>query len=84
LIKPGVIGGDVIDHMYRAKEALVFENSIPVDGIRCLGGVARNVAVNLALLGTSTSFVSFVCDDEGGRAILNHMRDRGFDVSQVV
>ncbi|MGO8644821.1 carbohydrate kinase [Rhizobium ruizarguesonis] len=78
------IGGAVLDHKYRAKEALVFETSNPVDGIRSLGGVARNVAENLALLGTSTSFVSIVGDDEGGRAILKHMRDRGIDVSQVV
>lgn len=78
------IGGAVLDHKYRAKDALVFETSNPVDGTRSLGGVARNVAENLALLGTSTSFVSIVGDDEGGRAILKHMRDRGIDVSQVV
>jgi pseudouridine kinase len=78
------IGGAVLDHKYRAREALVFETSNPVDGIRSLGGVARNVAENLALLGTSTSFVSIIGDDEGGRAIMRHMRERGIDVSQVV
>lgn len=78
------IGGAVLDRKYRAKGDLVFETSNPVDGIRSMGGVARNVAENLALLGTTTSFVSIVGDDEGGRALLKHMRDRGIDVSQVV
>ena len=78
------IGGAVLDRKYRARKELVFETSNPVDGVRSLGGVARNVAENLALLGTETSFVSIVGDDESGRAILKHMRDRGIDVSQVI
>lgn len=78
------IGGAVLDRKYRARKPLVFETSNPVDGARSLGGVARNVAENLALLGTTTSFVSIVGDDETGRAILKHMRDRGIDVSQVI
>lgn len=78
------IGGAVLDRKYRAREPLVFETSNPVDGFRSFGGVARNVAENLALLGTPTSFVSIVGDDETGRQILRHMRDRGIDVSQVV
>ncbi|MFB9949518.1 carbohydrate kinase [Rhizobium puerariae] len=78
------IGGAVLDRKYRAKADLVFETSNPVDGIRSMGGVARNVAENLALLGTTTSFVSIVGDDEGGHALLKYMRDRGIDISQVV
>ncbi|CAN7484356.1 MULTISPECIES: carbohydrate kinase [Neorhizobium] len=78
------IGGAVLDRKYRAKQEFVFETSNPVDGVRSLGGVARNVAENLALLGTTTSFVSIVGDDEGGRAVVKHMRDRGIDVSQII
>ncbi len=78
------IGGAVLDRKYHARNPLVFETSNPVDGFRSLGGVARNVAENLSLLGTPTSFVSIVGDDETGRAILRHMRERGIDVSQVV
>lgn len=78
------IGGAVLDRKYHARQQLVFETSNPVDGTRSLGGVARNVAENLALLGTATSFVSIVGDDETGRAILRHMRERGIDVSQVI
>lgn len=78
------IGGAVLDRKYRAKQDLVFETSNPVDSVRSMGGVARNVSENLALLGTTTSFISIVGDDEGGHALLRYMRDRGIDVSQVV
>ena len=78
------IGGAVLDRKYRARQPLVFETSNPVDGVRSLGGVARNVAENLALLGADVSFVSIVGEDEAGRAILKHMRERGIDVSQVI
>jgi pseudouridine kinase len=78
------IGGAVLDRKYRAKADVVFETSNPAEGIRSMGGVARNVAENLALLGTPTSFVSVVGDDEGGHALLKNMRDRGIDVSQVM
>ena len=78
------IGGAVLDRKYRAKQALVPETSNPVDGVRSLGGVARNVAENLARLGTATTFVSIVGDDEAGRTLLAHMRERGIDVSQVL
>jgi len=78
------IGGAVLDRKYRARQELVFETSNPVDSVRSMGGVARNVAENLALLGTATSFVSIVGNDDGGHALLRHMRDRGIDVSQVV
>lgn len=78
------IGGAVLDRKYRAKADIVFETSNPADRVRSMGGVARNVAENLALLGTTTSFVSIVGDDDGGHALLKYMRDRGIDVSQVV
>jgi len=78
------IGGAVLDRKYRARQTLVPETSNPVDGVRSLGGVARNVAENLARLGTATTFVSIVGDDEAGRTLLTYMRERGIDVSQVI
>jgi pseudouridine kinase len=78
------IGGAVLDRKYHARQPLVPETSNPVDGVRSLGGVARNVAENLARLGTATAFVSIVGDDEAGRSLLNYMRERGIDVSQVL
>ncbi|MFD1744577.1 carbohydrate kinase [Rhizobium helianthi] len=78
------MGGAVFDRKYRARQALVPETSNPVDGMRSFGGVARNVAENLALLGVSTSFISMVGSDETAAALLAHLRQCGIDVSQVV
>lgn len=78
------IGGAVLDRKYHARSTLVRGTSNPVESGRSLGGVARNVAENLARLGTATTFVSIVGEDEGGRTLLSHMRDQGIDVSQVL
>ena len=78
------IGGAVFDRKYRARQQVVLETSNPVDGMRSFGGVARNVAENLSLLGASVSFISMVGEDETGAAILSHLKARGIDVSQVV
>lgn len=79
-----LIGGAVFDRKYRARQKIVLETSNPVDGMRSFGGVARNVAENLSLLGTPTSFISIVGNDETGAALLAHLRGQGIDVSQVV
>ncbi|MBT9383964.1 winged helix-turn-helix transcriptional regulator [Pseudooceanicola sp. CBS1P-1] len=77
------VGGGVLDRKYRAKQGLQRGTSNPVEGFHSFGGVARNVVENLALLGHSTSFLSVVGEDETGRHLLGHLRDRGVDVSQV-
>ncbi|WP_137134929.1 carbohydrate kinase [Rhizobium sp. FKY42] len=78
------LGGAVFDRKYRARQPLVPETSNPVDGMRSYGGVARNVAENLGLLGAATSFISILGDDETGNALLAHLRQIGVDVSQVL
>jgi pseudouridine kinase len=78
------IGGAVLDRKFRALGPIVSATSNPAEGFRSLGGVARNVAENLAALGTETSFISIVGNDETGREILGAMRQRGIDVSQVI
>lgn len=78
------MGGAVLDRKYHARQTLVHGTSNPVDGFRSPGGVARNVAENLALLGTPTSFISIIGEDETGREIMLQLRERGVDVSQVV
>lgn len=77
------IGGAVLDRKYQASQALVRGTSNPATGFHSYGGVARNVVENLALLGRSTSFVSVVGEDQTGRQLLTHLRDRRVDVSQV-
>ncbi len=78
------IGGAVLDRKFRALAPIVPATSNPADGFRSLGGVARNVAENLSALGTETSFISIIGNDEPGREILGAMRQRGVDVSQMI
>nr|WP_272211005.1 carbohydrate kinase family protein [Marinicella sp. W31]MDC2876907.1 carbohydrate kinase family protein [Marinicella sp. W31] len=74
----------MIDRKYIARTPLIAGTSNPVEGMRSFGGVARNVAENLALLGATTGFVSTVGSDENGRSLLDHLRERGVDVAHVV
>jgi len=79
-----VLGGAVFDRKYHARAPLIPGTSNPVDGHRSFGGVARNVAENLARLDVTTSFVSIVGDDDTGRSIIRGLRDLGVDVSQMI
>jgi len=78
-----VIGGAVIDRKYLARAPLIAGTSNPVEGMRSFGGVARNVAENLAALGAGVSFVSAVGADESGRDLARHLSARGIDVSSL-
>lgn len=78
-----VVGGAVIDRKYLARAPLIAGTSNPVEGMRSFGGVARNVAENLAALGAGVSFVSAVGADESGRDLARHLGARGIDVSNL-
>jgi pseudouridine kinase len=78
------MGGATIDRKYHARNEVVLGTSNPAEGSRSFGGVARNVAENLARLGAATSLITILGDDESGRAILRHMRDLAVDMSRVV
>jgi pseudouridine kinase len=77
------IGGAAIDRKYRAKAPIEPETSNPVTAERTFGGVARNVAENIARLGGDCTLVSVIGDDENGRAILGDLRDLGIDTRFV-
>lgn len=77
------VGGAVLDRKYRATRPLVFATSNPVEGHRSYGGVARNVAENLARLGEQVAFVSVVGDDDGGRGLLAHLAALGVETLHV-
>jgi len=78
------IGGATVDRKYYAGRPLIPQTSNPVEGHRSYGGVARNVAENLARLGVDVSLVSILGDDEAGNAVLRHLHDLGVDASRVV
>lgn len=81
--RAAVIGGAVFDRKYHARAPLVAGTSNPADGSHSHGGVARNMAENLARLGVAVSFFSIVGDDDTGAALLAHLRALGVDVGGV-
>lgn len=77
------IGGATIDRKYRAPGPVRPGTSNPMAGSRRFGGVARNVAENLARLGTPTTLVSRIGEGAEGRAILDHLAQAGVDARGV-
>lgn len=75
------IGGAHIDRHGVLREPLVLGTSNPGKVHTAFGGVARNVAENLARLGVKTTLVSRVGDDETGRHVLRHASALGIDTS---
>ncbi|MHB2165711.1 carbohydrate kinase [Alsobacter sp. R-9] len=78
------LGGAVLDRKYRTRKPIEPHTSNPASGFRTFGGVARNVAENLARLNVATSLVSIVGDDEAGRSMVEHLRSLGVDTSAVM
>jgi pseudouridine kinase len=79
-VRVACIGGATIDRTCRLAAPVQLGTSMPVKGRRGFGGVARNVAENLARLAVPTSLVSTVGDDETGRSICRHLEDLGVDM----
>ncbi len=71
------IGGANMDILGTAHSTWVMGDSNP-GSIRCApGGVARNVAENLARLGNTTHLISAAGDDTFGRSLLDATREAG-------
>lgn len=79
-----VLGGANVDLKARSHAPVVAATSNP--GTTCLspGGVGRNIAENLARLGTSTTLVTAVGSDQLGDDLLAGTASAGVDVSLVV
>ena len=52
-------------------------------GERYPGGNPVNVSVYFQRLGTSSSYIGAVGNDEDGRLIIESLRDKGVDISHV-
>jgi pseudouridine kinase len=79
-----VIGAASVDVKGRMHKALQPGTSVPGDITLSFGGVARNVAENLARLGQPTILLSAVGRDPFGADILERTSGAGVDVSQVI
>ncbi|QRM31278.1 carbohydrate kinase family protein [Microvirga sp. VF16] len=77
------IGGAAVDRKYHALAPIQPGTSNPVVSERSFGGVARNVAENIARLGVQASLVSIVGDDDNGRALLDDLKHSGIDTRCV-
>ena len=76
-----VIGGANMDIVAQTGTPLMASDSTPGE-IRCApGGVARNVAENLARLGEQVQLVSVAGDDPFGHILLDATRDAGVDIT---
>lgn len=74
------IGGAVLDHKLHLLGPARPGTSNPARGVAGAGGVARNVAENLARLGVTVRLVSRVGDDPGGRGLRDGLAGAGVDV----
>ena len=75
-----VVGGVNIDVGGRSFAPLVAGDSNPGVIRTSLGGVGRNIAHNLALLGASVTLVTALGADDGARRIRESCRKRGIDL----
>lgn len=75
------IGGIDVDRKARVIDGLHPGTSNPVRVTSCPGGVAGNVARNLAHLGCSVALFSIVGTDPAGDDLLRELRSSGIDVS---
>jgi pseudouridine kinase len=74
-----VAGGANLDRIARSLGPVAMASSNPVSLLETYGGVARNVAENLARMGLPARLMTAVGDDPQGVALLKHARDLGID-----
>ncbi len=78
-----VIGGANLDVKGVPAGRFVPRTSNPGHVVATVGGVARNIAANLAHLDVKTALISAVGSDQAGRRILDVTRESGVDVAMV-
>lgn len=79
-----VIGAAGIDIVSRLKSEINWSTSCPAEIRTSFGGVARNVAENLARLGQPVKLLTVVGEDRNGERLLEHATEAGIDVSNVL
>lgn len=73
------IGAANLDRKLRSLDPVRMGTSNPAHQTEAFGGVARNIAENLARLGTAAGLVTAVGDDAAGAALLEHAEATGID-----
>ena len=78
------IGAANLDRKLRSLAPLVMATSNPAHAIESFGGVARNIAENLARLGAPVALITAVGLDTAGAALLAHAADIGIDTGATL
>ena len=73
------LGAANLDRKLRSLATLKMGTSNPARQDESFGGVARNIAENLARLGTPVSLITAIGDDSSGKALLAHAEAAGID-----
>ncbi len=79
-----VVGGVNMDIGGRSFAALVNEDSNPGAVSTSMGGVGRNIAHNLTLLGADVKMLTAVGEDAHGRQILSSCSELGIDLTNAL
>lgn len=83
-MKITVIGGANVDMSGISRAPLRERDSNPANVHLSGGGVARNIACNLARLGAEVTFVGAIGDDGFGKMLRESMRESGLDDSALI
>ncbi|MDR6225092.1 carbohydrate kinase [Desmospora profundinema] len=75
------IGGANLDRKAKTSAPVEWGTSNPVEVRQTFGGVARNIAENLAQLEMDVALMTIVGQDREGEALLTECRRQGMDVS---
>ncbi|WP_296946383.1 carbohydrate kinase [uncultured Massilia sp.] len=73
------VGAANLDRKLRSLDPLALGTSNPASQSESFGGVARNIAENLARLGTPVSLLTAIGGDSSGAALLAHAETLGID-----
>jgi pseudouridine kinase len=74
------VGAANLDRKLRSTDALALRTSNPASQTESFGGVARNIAENLARLGTTVALLTAIGTDSSGAALLAHAESLDIDV----
>ncbi len=77
------VGGAFVDRKYRTFERALFDSSNPARMTTHFGGVARNVAENLARLGVRVDLLACVGTDPSGEALVAHLEHAGVGTDAI-
>lgn len=73
------VGAANLDRKLRSLAPLALHTSNPASQGESFGGVARNIAENLARLGTAVALLTAIGNDTSGAALLAHAESLGID-----